>query len=131
MPLHFDRNDQTRRITLTGQGAVNLRDWTDAMVHVVEEDAWGYATLYDFTMPYALLPSATEVTEITRLTTELCQEHGPRGPVAFAVADWSEYHHTRGWIDTVGKTVEWKVGIFRTRQDADRWLDSLISASGV
>jgi hypothetical protein len=123
MPLHFHRDDTHCRVILTGQGAVNLNDWTEAMVLVVEEEVWGYATLYDFTTPNALLPNAAEVTEITRLTTELCDEHGPRGPVAFAVSDVSEYHHTRGWVDTVGKTVSWNVGVFRTRQDAERWLD--------
>jgi hypothetical protein len=120
--LHFTRDDVRRRVVLTGDGQTSLNDWTSSTERILEEEAWGYATLYDFTAPDATLPTAFDVTTITKLGMQLVTDNGPRGPVAFAVDDESEYLHTRGWIDSVGQRVPWPVAAFRTIVEAEAWL---------
>lgn len=125
MPLHYQRDDVHRRVVLTGERQVTAKEWVDCLAQQVEDGAWHYATLYDFTAPHSALPGPDEAAKLTTTALQLQEEVGIRGPLAFAVGDYPEYHGVRGWVDTVGTRLPYKVQAFRTRQDAERWLEAV------
>ena len=124
MPMHYRRENPKERLVLTIEGTATVADWAAAVARQLEEEIWHYAVLYDATGQHARLPSPSEVAEITRCALSLHSEIGRRGPIAFATGASDIYGDIRAWCDTVGARLPYPTEVFRTVDDAVRWLDA-------
>ena len=124
MPIRYHRDDEQRRIVLTIEGQLTISEWAECLARQIEEEVWGYGTLYDFTAADARFPGPGELATIAKATMQLAEQHAARGPVAFAVMDDAEHHGIHGWLVTVGAALPFRMAVFRTREDAERWLDA-------
>src|SRR5512146_1463574 len=117
MPLTYRRDDRHARVVLTAEREVSVCDWADCLSEQMFDQAWHYATLYDFTAPGAKPPALTEFDHISHRVATLQQELGPRGPVAFAAPDPQVYADLRLWIDDLGVAGPYHIDVFTRLAD--------------
>ncbi len=126
MPITFDRDDAKRRVVLVAQGAVTAADLIDVINRQAAERVWDYSVMYDssqITDP----PSAADLRRVASHATLVANKIGKRGPVAMFAPQDVVYGTARMYESVADDRVVWRV--FRTRGEAEAWLDS-ISASG-
>ena len=122
MPLHYERDDRRRRIVVTTTGIVTLSDVLAIVDRQAGEGAWPYGVLHDARTSDDV-PSTTDLVTLVRHVGTLTTRHGPRGPVAFVVAQSALARMGRRYA-SLGELTSLHVNVFTTIEDAERWLDS-------
>jgi hypothetical protein len=123
--LAYARDDTHLRIVLTVTGTVTRDEWRQAISRQIGEGTWHYGVLYDAMHPQARLPGPSISAAITRDALHLHREVGPRGPVAFAIANPETHTEFREWANAIGLALPYPVEIFHTRHEAERWLNRM------
>ena len=126
MAFTVDYDHDRRRLVVTFSGSVSKPEWVAMLAKQIEEGFWQYGVLFDGTAAGVSL-RFLEPGSILRTVRELISEHGPRGPVAFAVSDRAEFALMAGYIQTIQAARLYDVEIFRDLDDAERWLDAKLA----
>jgi hypothetical protein len=121
MPLHYERDDRTRRIVVRAVGTVTLAEALAVMDRQAAEGAWSYGVLYD-ARASAGAPTAADVHQLILRVGALTVKHGPRGRVAFVASDPMLSKMGRRYA-SLGDLTALDFRLFTTSTEAESWLD--------
>jgi hypothetical protein len=121
MPVHYERDDERRRIVATSVGRVTLNDTIAVIDRQAKDGAWSYGVLYDVRGAEDI-PSQDEVNRLVLHVGKLTTKYGPRGPVAMVVLDKTLTKIVQRYGKLAALTAL-DVRVFTTMEEAERWLD--------
>jgi len=121
MPLTYARDEARRRVTVTAVGHVTLSEAIEILDRRVMDGTWSYALLYDGRQRTGLM-DAQEVRILVELTRSLSSRHGPSGPMALVRTDAGGLGIGRV-AGILSEDVNARIGVFRTLEEADLWLE--------
>lgn len=122
VPLYYECDPARRRITVTSMGAVDLSDVLRVIDRQAADGAWSYGLLYDVRMGYDP-PSEDDVRRMIMHVGNVTTKRGPRGPVAFVVAD-AQLFKMGSWYASLGNLTALTVRVFTNLEDAEQWLST-------
>jgi hypothetical protein len=125
MPLTYRRDDARRMVTVTAVGEITLTEAIEMLDRRVIDGTWSYSLLYDGRQRTGTM-DAQEVRILVELTRSLSNRHGPSGPMALVRDDSSGFGMGR-MFGILTEEINPRVGVFRTTEEAERWLDEPIS----
>jgi hypothetical protein len=120
MPIHYERNDKTRRILAISEGDVTVEDTLAIIDRQVADGAWTYHMLFD-TRASAALPTIDDLRRLLKHVGALTTKYGPRGPVAMVVVNPALYQIGGKYARLANLTAS-RVGLFMTPREAEEWL---------
>lgn len=125
MPLIYVRDDARRRVTVTAIGDITLNDAISILDRRVIDGVWAYALLYDGRQRTSVM-DPQEVRILVELTRTLSSRHGHPGPMAVVRQDTGGYGTAR-MFGILSEEASFQVSVFRTIEEAEAWLDSVLS----
>ena len=123
MPIHYVRDDATKRILVTTTGEIGLDDIVGIVDRQAKDRTWSYAMLYD-ARASASTPTMDEMRRLVLHIGTLTTAHGPRGPVAI-VANGPLLEKAERVYASLGTLTGLNVRVFTTLVEADWWLQTL------
>jgi hypothetical protein len=123
MPIHYERDDKSRRILAISEGAVTVDDTLEVINRQVADGAWTYQMLFD-TRASPSLPTYAELQRVVRHVGALTIRYGPRGPVAMVMVD-PALLEIGGRYARMADLTALRVGLFMTPREAEEWLAGL------
>jgi hypothetical protein len=127
MPIHYERDDAGHRLRITVTEPFTVADLIAAVERQFTDGAWHYGLLVDSRAPIAALPPEDTLTFVSRVR-ELIAAHGPRGPIAIVAREAGPITVTQRYIYLSAKLEP--IEVFWDLDDAQRWLDDRMAASG-
>jgi hypothetical protein len=120
VPLYYECDPAARRVTVTSMGAVGLDEALEVIDRQAADGAWSYGLLYDVRLG-ASAPSEDDVQRMVMHVGSMTIKRGPRGPVAFVVAD-PELLKMGSRYARLGDLTALTVRVFTRIEDAEQWL---------
>lgn len=120
MPIIVERDDSRRQLTCVFRGPVTADDVIAARVQQAEEGLWSFASLID-TTDSPTPPDPQDLLRVESVIDALCEKHGRLGPVAMVAGNIELYASGRTFEVL---TERFPFHVFRTRAEAQAWLDS-------
>ena len=126
MPFEYERDDDRRRITVRPIGSLTADTTSRIAERHRDENAWGYAMLFDLT----LLTAAPHRDEVQRIADYVQRQanHRPRGPVAIIAPDAALFGLARMYAAFADPGLPLRV--FRDAADAEQWLSTIAFIAG-
>jgi hypothetical protein len=120
LTVEYHRHDSIRRLVVTIDGRVTVRDVREMLDYQANSGAWGYAVVYDERAAHVDL-SAGDMRGLAAHAMALTQRKGKRGPVAIVANENVDYGLNRmasAYADAAG----YEIGVFRTMGEALDWI---------
>ena len=117
MPLHWTIDHDERLVMAVAEGNLSTSDVEQYLEQVVAEAAMPYRKIFDVSSPGVSL-ALQEMQALGRSMRRFTKD-GAMGPLALVVGGHS---HLQAAIFADGAGVHRPVQIFKTRQEAERWL---------
>lgn len=122
VPLYYECDPAKRRITVTSVGSVSRDEALKVIDQQAAEGAWSYGVLHDTRLGVDA-PSEEDVRRLVVQVGNVTTRRGPRGPVAFVVAD-PQLFKMGSWYALLGGLTALTVRVFTNIEDAEKWLDA-------
>ncbi|HEY6362034.1 MAG TPA: hypothetical protein VIX63_13055 [Vicinamibacterales bacterium] len=121
MPIHYERDDERRRIIIMTTGRVTPEDVQGALDRQANEGTWSYAVLYD-ARAGTNTPTREDLHRLVLYVGALTARHGPRGPVALVSGSARLSRMGRAY-SSLGELTALNVQVFTDVDDAECWLE--------
>jgi hypothetical protein len=121
MPIHFERDDERRRIAVISVGTITLEETLAFMNRQAAEGMWSFDVLYD-ARASKVPPTPAEVHAVVQRLGVLTTRHGPRGRVAFVAGDAALTKMGQRYA-ALGELTALNARVFATLEEAETWLD--------
>ena len=128
MTIMVARDDRRRRFTAIGHGALDATDILAFMSSLRVVDFRSYALLFDFTAA-TIDVTADHLPLIVAHGAAVRAADGPRGPVALVGTRPGVYELARLYETLAGLPDLPALRVFRTREEADLWLQRELGPS--
>jgi hypothetical protein len=128
VPIHYERDDERRRIVIMTTGHVTGEEVRSTLDRQAKEGAWSYSVLYD-ARAGRNIPTIDDVRRLVLHVGELTCRYGPRGSVALVSSDPQLSKMGRAYAN-LGELTSLDVKVFTDVDEAERWLDEAHTASG-
>jgi hypothetical protein len=122
MPLTYRRDDARRLLTVIAVGDITLTEAIEMLDRRVMDGTWSYSLLYDGRQRSGTM-DPQEVRILVELTRSLSNRHGPSGPMALVREDAAGAGLSR-IFGILSEDLTARVAMFRTIEEAERWLDA-------
>jgi hypothetical protein len=119
VPITYERDDARCVVTVTIDGAFDLREIIATLNRQASEDSWHYARLYDH-RHIQPPPTNDDVRGLLDAVRRHIREYGPRGPVAVVADQPAVYGMVRMYMTLADE--EPAVAVFRDVPAARVWL---------
>jgi hypothetical protein len=123
MPIHYVRDDVSRRIRVTVTDPITVIDLIASVERQLTEDTWHYGLLVDMRAQSAA-PGSGDIRTFSARVGELVAAHGPRGPIAIIARDATPIAGAELHLIYGGRKES--VEVFWDLDDGQRWLDRMI-----
>ena len=121
MPLYYECDAEKRRVTVLSVGSATLDEVLEVIDRQAADGAWSFGVLYDARLGgYA--PTQDDVRRMVVHVGNVTTRRGPRGPVAFVVAD-PQLFKMGNWYSQLGNLTALTVRVFTIIEDAEQWLN--------
>ena len=120
MPVHYERDDSRRRVTVMTTGFVTPEEVRGVLDRQASEGAWSYSVLYDARLAVNT-PTPDDVRRFVLHVGKLTTKYGPRGPVALISSSARLSRMGRAY-SSLGELTALDVEVFTTVEEAEDWL---------
>jgi len=114
------------RVRVTVRGALTLTDMCARMDRQAAAGQWRYGVLNDL-REVTTLPETSDFRRLLAHARALSAVHGPGGPIAVVTTNDALYGMARVF-STLAQATALTVGVFRTIEEAEGWVDDLMTA---
>jgi hypothetical protein len=124
MPIRYQREDASRRVRLTVEGAFQMDDVSAVSLRRRDDGTWAYGTLLDLRR-MTEHPTVADLREVASNVIARESSEGPRGPVAILANDAAHYALACAYAALRRSTQ--LVEVFRVPDEAERWLTAQLN----
>jgi hypothetical protein len=126
MSILYEKDEATRRVTLTVQGGLTADDLIAAANRQAADQAWSYRLLLDARERAGEAVTAIMVRAFVDHNAQMSSQHGPPGPFAIVVRDDAGFGMGRMFETLSGTRSARRIKIFRAIDDASAWLEECV-----